>query len=354
MTGLKHFSRNLRGFTAVAVALIALLVIAGCGSDPEPTPVPTATPAPTSTPEPTPTPAPDPAATDPTLEDLFITDSTFGRDLMSRLSEAERDCIRDGLGENVYNAVLELPLKRLVNETGAGGAGSFLRCLTDDNVVLMGVVLVDASADRVDPEARACRVAVARANPDHVLIRFALLRPPLETLDSEAIFDAAKQSFDCLSPADQADVLVRLANRLDREDVFSGQDVIGLLSDGEASCIREDLGEEQYANFLNSTVTEAFAPSASLLECITPDSQTRLFATFSASRVEGLRPEAVACMSSGVADNPNILAIGFGTLDVDQLDESELAQLGDDAAKLFECLNEDEVLQVLTLPAVTE
>lgn len=350
MTGRIHVGLNIRRLFAVALALIALLVIAGCGSDPEPTPVPTVAPAPTSTPTPEPTPAPSAE----TLENLFITDATTGRDVMSRLSEAETDCIRTALGEEVYGAVLNIPMERLMRETGAAGGGSFLRCLTDDNVVLMGLVMLDANRGTADPEARECTIAVARANPDIVRIRFALLRPPLDTLDAEAVFNSTKESFECMSPADRAAVLVRLTERLDQEDTFSGQDVINLLSEGEASCIREGLGEEQYAGFLNATVTEAFAPSASLLECITPDSQTRLFATFSASRVEGLRPEAVACMSSAVADSANLLAIGFGTLDVDQLNENELTQLGDDAAKLFECLNEDEVLQVLTLPAVVE
>ena len=39
---------------------------------------------------------------------------------------------------------------------------------------------------------------------------------------------------------------------------------------------------------------------------------------------------------------------------VDQVEESELAGLGDEAAKFFDCLNSEEVIQVLTLPAVVE
>ena len=34
--------------------------------------------------------------------------------------------------------------------------------------------------------------------------------------------------------------------------------------------------------------------------------------------------------------------------------ENELALLGDEAATLFDCLNSEEVIQVLTLPAVVE
>ncbi len=39
-------------------------------------------------------------------------------------------------------------------------------------------------------------------------------------------------------------------------------------------------------------------------------------------------------------------------LDVDQMDESELATLGDEAAKLFGCPDSGETIEVLTLPAV--
>ena len=47
------------------------------------------------------------------------------------------------------------------------------------------------------------------------------------------------------------------------------------------------------------------------------------------------------------------LALGFGTLDVDELEESDLAGLGTEALRLFDCLNPEEVYQVLTLPAAS-
>lgn len=61
--------------------------------------------------------------------------------------------------------------------------------------------------------------------------------------------------------------------------------------------------------------------------------------------------EGVATRREGSTES---LAPGFGTLDVDRMEESELAQLGTEAARLFECLNEEELLKVLTLPAVVE
>jgi len=92
----------------------------------------------------------------------------------------------------------------------------------------------------------------------------------------------------------------------------------------------------------------------SLLDCLSLASKTALFAAFSSSRVDGLREEAGVCMATLVADSPHILALGFGALDVGELEESELARLGNEAARLFDCLNAEEVYQVLTLPAVVE
>lgn len=127
-----------------------------------------------------------------------------------------------------------------------------------------------------------------------------------------------------------------------------------MLPEEEVSCIRGRVGEELFESFLGATVTAAFAPAASLLDCLTLESKTALFAAFSSSRVDGLRPEAGVCMATLVADSPHILALGFGALDVDELEESELARLGNEAATLFDCLNSEEVYQVLTLPAVVE
>ncbi len=343
--------------TAIVALMIALIAVA-CGSDEEAEPTavatqtPVATPQATPTPSPTPTPLAEPAGS---LEDLFLTDATTGSQLMDHVSEAERGCLREAIGEELYGAMLDVPIRRLVAEVRSSGAGSFLGCLTDDNVVLLGLVLVDSHHGRTDPEARACSIAVARENPEVIRIRFELLRPALEDTDTDALFASSKALFDCISVTEQVNVLVRLTTRLDQDDTFTGEDVVAMLPEEEVSCLRDRVGEELFEAFLGATVTEAFGPAAvSLLDCLTLESKTALFAAFTASRVEGLREEAVVCMATLVADSPHILALGFGALETEELEESELAQLGDEAAKLFDCLNSEEIYQVLTLPAVVE
>ena len=268
-----RISMKIRWLVTIVLALTTFVFIAACGSEPEPTPTPTPTPAatlaataaPTPAATPTPTPTPESAGS---LEDLFLTDTTLGGEVMSRLSKAETDCVRAGIGEAVYAAVLNLPMTRLVRESGAGGAGSFLRCLTEDNLVLMGEVLIDSHHERTDTEARECRVAAARANPDVIRIRFELLRSEMGTLDAESLLSSAKEQFDCLNALDQANLLVRLTTTLDEEDTLTGQDIVEMLSEGEVSCIRGEIGDAQFGIFLNATVTGAFAPSVSLLDCL--------------------------------------------------------------------------------------
>ncbi len=345
------------GLLITAIVALAIAVVA-CGSDDEAEPTAVATEAPAATPSPTasPTEAPTPLVESAgSLEDLFLTDATTGSQLMAHISEAERDCLREAIGEELYGAMLDVPIRRLVAEVRSSGAGSFLGCLTDDNVVLMGLVLVDSHHGRTDPEARECSIAVARENPEVIRVRFELLRPALEDTDTEALFNSSKELFDCLDVTEQVNVLVRLTTRLDQDDTFTGEDVVAMLPEEEVSCIRDRVGEELFDAFLGATVTEAFAPAAaSLLDCLALESKTALFAAFTSSRVEGLREEAVVCMATLVADSPHILALGFGALETGELGESELAQLGDEAAKLFDCLNSEEIYQVLTLPAVVE
>ena len=199
-------------------------------------------------------------------------------------------------------------------------------------------MLIDSHHGRTDLEARECSITAARENPEVIRVRFELLRPAFEEVDAAALFDSAKVIFDCLTVADQVDVLVRLTTRLDQEDTFTGQDIVGMLPEEEASCIRERVGEGLYAAFLGATVTEAFGPAAALLDCLTLESKTAIFAAFSSSRVDGLREEAGVCMATLVADSPHILELGFGVLDIAELEESELARLGNEAAKLFDCL----------------
>ena len=335
-----------------------------CGSDDEAEPTSSTTAAPVTTTQATTTTSTTAAPTTTTpgplvesegsLEDFFVTETTTGRQLMARISQSERDCIRAAIGDQSYRAILGLTMATVIQQTGDAGAASIMGCLTDDNVVLMGLVVIDAHYGRTDPEMRECRVAVGRESPEVVHVMFRSIQPPFEAVDTDALLASTKELFDCLDVADQAAALVSITERLAQEDAFTGEDIVGMLPEEEASCIRDKVGDELFELFLGATVTDAFAPAAGpLLDCLTLESQTGIFAAFTATRVGGLHEEAVGCIATVAADRPNVLALGFGTLDINELEESDLAELGNEALALFDCLNPEEVYRVLSLPAAS-
>ena len=101
-------------------------------------------------------------------------------------------------------------------------------------------------------------------------------------------------------------------------DATLGGEVTSRLSKAETDCARAALGEDVYAAILNLPMTTLVRESGA--------------------------GEAAVCMANLVADSPNILTLGFGTLDVDKMDENELARLGDESAKFFDCRNSEEII----------
>ena len=85
-------------------------------------------------------------------------------------------------------------------ETGDAGATSIMGCLTDDNVVLMGLVVIDTHYGRNDPGMRECRIAVGRVHPEVIHVIFGLIRPAFEAVDTDALPASTKVLFDCLNP----------------------------------------------------------------------------------------------------------------------------------------------------------
>lgn len=84
---------NLNWLATAMVALLIPLAAVACGSDDEAEPTAVATEAPVATPQATPTPSPIPTPlveSAGSLEDLFITDATTGREVMARVSQPER------------------------------------------------------------------------------------------------------------------------------------------------------------------------------------------------------------------------------------------------------------------------
>ena len=175
------------GAIAPLTGLFGLLIFAAaCGGDdptatPEPTPVPTATTNPTPEPTPEATPEPTPEATpEPTdapeatgsLMDFKLTTATTGQDMVDLLSEEEVSCIESAYGSGVFQILLSTPILAAASDPAA--ATPLFRCLTPENVVLIGIAFLDAQAGGWDDESRACITEIGVGHPDAVFVRLGL------------------------------------------------------------------------------------------------------------------------------------------------------------------------------------
>lgn len=200
-----------RGAFFVALALIALVALAACGSDeepaeapapepvaepapepaaaapepvPEPEPEPVAaeppTPEPAAEPEPAPAPEPEPEPVEPAtpepaethqpvgpMEDLVIAVSTTTAEMIARLSEPEASCIRTTVG-GLYDLMAGAPvLDVLANPT----SGPVFACLTPENFAILSVAVISQQAGGLGEEAYSCMLDAAKENPDLVSLR---------------------------------------------------------------------------------------------------------------------------------------------------------------------------------------
>ncbi len=130
-----------------AVLGAALLALAAACASPTPTPTPTPTPSPTPTPTATPTPVPTPTPTA-----AMRVSGVAWRDLVGGLSPAEAGCLRDQVGGDAYEALLDQPV--------FGGEAALtdipLDCLEQETAVDIIIGQLDAQADGLSRESETC------------------------------------------------------------------------------------------------------------------------------------------------------------------------------------------------------
>ena len=358
------------------VALAALLVIAAaCTGDDEddptptppvpaadtPEPTPTPTPEPTSTAAPTPPPteapppsaaeaptppppeAPPPSATQPatSLLDLRITAATTGKDIMDRISEAEQVCIREALGEVIYEIMLATPIL-LAASSNASAASPLFTCLTPDNVATLGAAFIDAQAGGRSEASRTCIHDLFREHPEIVYARFGLELPADASLGSE-LHSYTLELVNCLTDEEKVDLWVRVRDDLDALDPFTGGEALAALPAAEAECVRAALSAEQLELVTSAPLLEAFAATPTVGDCLSPDGAARMYLASAAKQIGGFTDESYSCLAGLAAAHPHFVTFGLGVVDLQALPASDVVELAQDILLLFECLTEDEL-----------
>lgn len=306
-----------------------------------PTATPSPTPVPTATPTPTPAPAaatPEPTAA-PTLKDFVLTETTTGKDLLDRLSEAERDCIREAFGEFIYAAMQGLPLLAAGSEPSQ--AAPLFACLETESVVRAGVAFLAVPLGGWDAETRECAVQVGLRNPEAILSSFGL--PSREDPAAAAAANPyIVELYGCLPAEDQVDYLLLLVAAIDALS-SAERDLIGAIPAADVACIRDALSAGEYARLLAGTVGEAFDVSEAVAGCMSDEAYVRAFMSITDATMGGLTDDSRACLEAFARDHPRYTALMDANSYELPADRARLAEVATDGIKTWLCLTPDEI-----------
>ena len=347
------------GPIALLVGLVGLLILTvACGgpdptATPEPTPVPTATPVPTREPTPVPTATPAPTSTqEPTsapeapasLRDFSLTPETTGQDLMDHLSEFETACIEDSVGSGLYQILLATPLMAAGSDPSA--AAPIFQCLTAENAVLLGIVFLDAQAGGWAEESRACITEVGLVHPDSVFIRLGVQLGD-QPIDSATTLAHNVQIYECLNDVEKKAFTLSLWEGLDKNATATGSDILSLLSESEAACVRDNLAEDDFETMVSAQPLQAVSIGATVSHCIDPETNLKIFANGIQWAIGGVTDETLSCLEEFGRNNPAFVALmSLGLEGIDAVPAAEFLAVIAVGNQQYTCMTADELLRV--------
>lgn len=283
------------------------------------------------------------------LADFFVAASTTYQDVMDRVSEHERECIKAALGEMVYNIFLTRPVLSEDGEDAGRDPSLVTRlfsCLTQDNVVLAMIVLRDATAGRMDEEARRCRVPLALQIPESYHEQ-AGLEWEGERVPAKELAEINSRILECFSEEEVAALQFRVYQQLVEMVSIELGDVIGAFTDAEQDCFRERIGADEFVAILDSPLRDAGAMADHELHeaCFTRDTPGRLYAAYVGLLLgEDVSEASASCMIDFASEHEHYIDYLLFTPYEDKLalDSAARAEYLQDGYRLHSCLNDDE------------
>ncbi len=284
-----------------------MFAAASGGSDPAATPEPTSAPPATSAPTPEPTPeSTAPPEAPASLRDFTVTTATTGKDLMDLLTDDETSCIEGAFGSGVFQI---LPTTLLLSAgSDPSAAAPLFQCRTPANVVLVGIAFLDAQAGGWDDESRACITEIGLGHPEAVFVRLGLQLGP-EPIEPAETLAHNVQIYECLTDDEKKAFTVSLWTGLDRNATATGNDILALLSESEAACVRESLSAEDFEIMVAAQPLQAVSTGATAANCIDPETNFKIFANGIQWSIGGVTDESLSCLENFARTNPAFVAL---------------------------------------------
>ena len=273
------------------------------------------------------------------MRGFVLDESTTGKDLFDRLSEQENDCIKEALTEAVYDFMLGMSLMAAGGDAAA--AAPLFACLAPENVALLGVAFLSARVGGHTDESLACMSDLALAHPGLIYARLGLEWTGEDTYQEAETGSIVQGFYDCMTEDERAAALKNLYASIDAASPLTGEDLVALLPESEAACVRDTLSEEDYGALLSATPLRAAGLGVSAAECLSLDSVAAFFVSATDAGIGGLSDESAACLDDFVRANPAYVPLFASYLgdESSPVSAAEFMEVGQGVEALA-CLNE--------------
>jgi hypothetical protein len=280
-------------------------------------------------------------------------------ELTARLSEAETTCVQTALGDTDYQSFLTAPVSRGVSTPYERPVipDALLRtlfdCLVEENVHLMGALIMDAQAGGWTDETRGCVINTVDEHPEVIHVWFGV-EMDAGGAEEEHIGDVHSYLLDlwqCFTDREKVDFTLYSSASFDSEvGGTTGRELLDVvLTDGETSCLAENLPQGSMSAIRDLPSLDAvftIPGIASAQTCLESDISNRIFVNGYAKRVGGLTEESGACVLAFSAEHPEYMRMVQGVdFDPLALTDKEMAEIADLGQRLFDCLNEEELIR---------
>jgi hypothetical protein len=287
------------------------------------------------------------------MADFVIDALTTGQDLIDQLSAEETACIKGEVGDAVYEFLLAAPLAAAGSDPAA--AAPLFACLTDDNVVLLGAAIIDVQAGGRTAETRQCIVELVLEHPEVVFVRLGLEWSGGTAGHGAEVHSYLRDYYGCLTDEEKVDYTVRLWAGLAAANPVTGRDFVGTLDEDEVTCLRRNIGDERWELFMDAQIagTGGDARSRLLGACFPGEAASRPFIHLTAARLGGLSDATHECLEIFTREHAHFVQVmSGGSAAAGALNTEEFVEVAADAAQLFACLNDEELIRLQSvLPA---
>ena len=279
------------------------------------------------------------------LRELKITQTTTGGEMTGLLSDAENDCVRNEVGEALFGLIQSAPIMMMAAGDISQTAPLF-NCLKQENVVYLAVAFLDAQAGGWDAESRECITEVGLDHPDAVYVRLGLQLSE-EPIDPEETMFHNIQIYDCLSNEEKKEFTVGFWVAMDRHSPATGADLLGLIPDSEASCLMEELSQDQLVALSVATVFEAVTMGRDAAHCISDETNSKIFSSGIDWALGGVTEETQSCLEGFAMGNPEIVTLfQSGSEGLMAMPADEFVELSETSQGMYNCMTENELMQV--------